>query len=347
MNRPVVLACLVLAGSGLVACSGAADGDASSQAAETASAASTKKTAAGGQLTADFRGWLTANGYGSYDFARDDVVGGSFGGRSTAGETLKHRPIVFVHGNTDSALGTGAALTGYDPSPFTGWTPTTTYFLAHGYTMAEMYGTTWGPADTNQTQDQEHTRAYVERIRTFMQAVMAYTGSSTLDVVGHSMGVTLARGAIYGGTQVDSAGSYSLGASLGSKVGTFVGISGANQGLVACYELPEYATCSDVDGFYPGYLLFGAVTDLSTYMANLHKHAGTEATSRFAIFSTADELIGYGGLVYGQYTSRLEKETGEVRYDTSEYGHFGTKDETTAVQYDLITTGKATGLTKP
>ena len=275
------------------------------------------------------------------------MVGGSFGGRSSAGQALHHPPIVFVHGNTDSALGTGAALSGYDPSPFTGWTPTTTYFLAQGYTMAEMYGTTWGPADTSATQDQEHTRAYVGRIRTFIQAVMAYTGSSTVDVVGHSMGVTLARGAIYGGTQVDSAGSYSLGASLGGQVGTFIGISGANQGLVSCYQLPEYATCSDVDGFYPGYLLFGAVTDLSSYMAYLHAHAGTEGSKRFALFSSADELIGYGGLVYGQYTSRLEKETGEVMYSTSEYGHFGTKDETTAVQYSLITTGKATGRRKP
>ena len=37
-------------------------------------------------LSSDFRNWLTANGYGSYGFARTDVPGGSYGGRVFAGQ---------------------------------------------------------------------------------------------------------------------------------------------------------------------------------------------------------------------------------------------------------------------
>jgi len=45
-------------------------------------------------------------------------------------------PIVFVHGNSDIAVGTNDWNIGY--------TQTITYLLSKGYTKAEMYATTWG-----------------------------------------------------------------------------------------------------------------------------------------------------------------------------------------------------------
>ena len=87
-------------------------------------------------------------------------------------------------------------------------------FLAAGYTPAELYATTWGPADPGKAGDQVHSGEHVQRIRAFMEAVLAYTGAERLDLIGHSMGVTLARRAILGG--------YLDGHALGLALPTFL-----------------------------------------------------------------------------------------------------------------------------
>ena len=58
----------------------------------------------------------------------------------------------------------------------------------------------WGINDipgeyTNIKQDTE----WVLTIRRFMEAVLDYTGAPKIDVISHSMGVTLSRAAIKGG----------------------------------------------------------------------------------------------------------------------------------------------------
>src|ERR1700682_3542324 len=198
-------------------------------------------------LSTDFRNWLSANGYGSYNLARADVAGGSYGGRVTPGQPVVNQPLIFIHGHSDSALGTA--------SPYTGWYNSIGYFKSQGYTSAELYATTWGPADPGQASLQYHSKANMQRLRAFIQAVKAYTGASKVDIVCHSMGVTLARKAIKGGTAYDSAagGNYNLGASLTSSIDTFVGISGANRGLTACYYSgPTPPPCWTANGFFPG-----------------------------------------------------------------------------------------------
>ena len=44
-----------------------------------------------------------------------------------------------------------------------------------------------------------HNKDNVMFTRKFMDAVFAYTGAEKINVISHSMGVTLARGAIKGG----------------------------------------------------------------------------------------------------------------------------------------------------
>src|SRR5262245_13273229 len=90
-------------------------------------------------LTPNFRNWLVANGYSVYDFARDDVQVGSFGGKQDDADNAINQPVIFIHGNSDSALGTGGS--------FTGWTSSINYFLSQGYKSSELYATTLGPAD--------------------------------------------------------------------------------------------------------------------------------------------------------------------------------------------------------
>jgi triacylglycerol lipase len=64
------------------------------------------------------------------------------------------------------------------------------------------------------------------------------------------MGVTLARKAIKGGSASDdlAGGVYNLGAPLSAKVNVFIGIAGANEGLVDCYSSPELPTCGYTNG---------------------------------------------------------------------------------------------------
>ena len=283
-------------------------------------------------LTTDFRNWLTANGYGSYGFERSDVPGGSYGGRTSAGQAVVNQPVIFIHGNSDSALGYSSSLTG--------WTSSINYFKSQGYTSAELYATTWGPADSFQASNQYHSKAYMTRLRAFIQAVKAYTGATKVDIVTHSMGVTLARKAIKGGSAYDSSagGTYSLGSSLTSLVDTFVGIAGANRGLVACYQSgPTTPTCSDVNGLYPGYLvgIYGPY-DVSSILADMNSTSHYEGSYVYSIWSSADEVIGYGTIVYGESTCRIPGQNGEVTFSSYPYGHIGVKDQTGYYQWRMV-----------
>jgi hypothetical protein len=61
-----------------------------------------------------------------------------------------------------------------------------------------------------------------------------------------------------------------------------------------------------------------------------------EGAYRYSIWSTVDEIIGYGNVVYYDYTSRLPGQTGEKVYSSVPYGHFGSKDLTQAVQLSMV-----------
>jgi len=142
-------------------------------------------------LTKHFSDWLNANGYGKYGFERNDLVGGSFGGKSSDSDKLNHYPVIYFHGNSDIAVGTNDLFTGFSKS--------IEYFLSQGYSKGELYITTWGPGDKNKAQDQTHSKEYLTYLRAFTEAVLAYTGAEKINVIGHSMGVTLSRRVIKGG----------------------------------------------------------------------------------------------------------------------------------------------------
>jgi hypothetical protein len=57
-------------------------------------------------LTQNFIDWLNANGYSSYSFNRTDLPGGAYGGKSSDSDKGSgKRPVMFVHGWTDIAVG--------------------------------------------------------------------------------------------------------------------------------------------------------------------------------------------------------------------------------------------------
>jgi pimeloyl-ACP methyl ester carboxylesterase len=279
-----------------------------------------------GGLSPHFRAWLDANGYGSDRFARDDLPGGSYGGRVSEADPVENQPVVFVHGNSDRAAAT------LDGQPV-GWTAVIRQFLARGYGPAELYATTWGPADPDLAGEQIHSFEYVRRIRAFILAVLDYTGAEKTDVIGHSMGVTLARKAIQGG----ALDGRDLGPPLTSRVDTFVGIAGANLGLATCFWAEsEVPTCSDEDGFFPGYATFFGVTGEADFLDGLNADPGFEGDRVFSIWSRADQLVGFGGLVYGSYTSRIPGQDGEMVFGGYPYGHFCVRDLSAQVQLEMI-----------
>jgi hypothetical protein len=177
------------------------------------------------------------------------------------------------------------------------------------------------------------------KVRKFIEAVKAYTGASKVDIVAHSMGVTLARKAILGGYATDAleGGEYYIGPALTSSVDTFVGIAGANRGLVSCYQTAgSTPTCAATNGLYPGYWNGLGVSGRSSFLTDLASRSGYEGSYRYSIWSTVDEIIGYGNVVYYDYTSRLPGQTGEKTYSSVPYGHFGSKDQTAAVQLSMV-----------
>ncbi len=283
-------------------------------------------------ITNHFYNWLNSNGYGGYNFERDDLSGGSYGGKTQSSDPIYHHPVIFIHGNSDKAVGSSL--------PQSGWSDSIAYFKSAGYSDAELYATTWGPASAASSANQYHSRAHLTRIRAFIEAVLDYTGASKVDIIAHSMGVTLARKAIKGGSAHDAAdgGWYNLGSSLTSEIDAFVGIAGANQGLVSCYQTgPTTPTCGSTNGLYPGYLYWGlGPYGVSDMLVDLNSTSGYEGAYVYSIWSTVDEIIGYGNLVYGTYTSRIPGQDGEKVYTSAPYGHFNSKDLTAYYQLRMV-----------
>lgn len=258
-----------------------------------------------GHLTPHFQRWLEEHPTYSPDLARLDLEGGSFGGKWQDNDIIQHRPIVFVHGNSDRALG----------GILNGWTDVRTYWLTQGYSSAELYATTYGPADPLYMSEYRHDANTLRHLRQFIEAVLEYTNAPKIDVIAYSLGVTLSRKVILGGGFTDASGnSIQLGAPLTDKIHTFVGIAGANQGLSSCYTAPT-ATCSAVDGLYPGTLFGFEVINQSSILQNINRTSGYEGSHRISVWSPTDEVLGLGGFVWGNNTAQIPEHTSEIRIE--------------------------------
>lgn len=276
------------------------------------------------RLSENFRTWLHANGYGHHAFAKGELP--AFGGRSQEGEAINRQPVIFIHGN-------GATAADYDRS--------VEHFESKGYQRSELYGYTWGTGSIFDVAKSTHSEETVSELRAFIEAVKGYTGAEQVDVISHSMGVTLARKAIQGGPGRDREGSYDLGAPLTGAVDTFVGIAGANQGLSASLLFPTIPTSNSIDGFFPGLPSpFGGVMGQSAYLRDLNATAHDEGQHVFSIWSPQDEVVNGpflrgGGRVYGVPTSRIPGQDGELVLE--DHKHNQLRTDTVEAQHDLVT----------
>uniref|UniRef100_A0A8R1HKI0 GPI inositol-deacylase n=1 Tax=Caenorhabditis japonica TaxID=281687 RepID=A0A8R1HKI0_CAEJA len=296
-----------------------------------------------GPLTADFQSWLSINGYSSYDFVRSDYgTQGSYGGKTAQITSIVNTPVVFIHGNSDAAL--------HHTATATGWSNSIQYFLDHGYTSAELYATSWQDTNALNAAKRTHDCKDLLRLRQFLKAVLDYTGSPKISVVSHSMGVTLARKIIKGGSVSASDGKCDLGLPLNKKVDVLIGISGANYGLCNCEggSATLEKTCNKDNGLWPGdscglNILDCGLTPLpwpcsavnySAYLMQLNSDRNKEADHVYSLWSLADELIEYGNMVWGRSTSFIPTSDGKVVYAI--YTHMQTKELTYEDQYQLV-----------
>jgi hypothetical protein len=92
------------------------------------------------------------------------LIGGSYGGKTYSTDKLDHEPVIFIHGDSDIAVG---------KTPWqTGWTDSIEYFLSKGHNQSELYATTWGHGDSSKSSLKTHSKDYLIYVRKFIEAVI-------------------------------------------------------------------------------------------------------------------------------------------------------------------------------
>ncbi|WJG10519.1 alpha/beta fold hydrolase [Aliiglaciecola sp. LCG003] len=203
--------------------------------------------------------------------------------------------VVLVHGNTAT------------PSS---WDNTYNLLLSNGYTSSDIYRPNWGSkycATCNNHSGSEETP-----VRQAISDAIANSCTGKIDVIGHSMGATLAA------QQISK-----LNAS--ANVDTFVGIAGAFRGLWSCGVYP-FNVWNSTCGYY-------GLSVQSPFLDGLY---GVPLGSKvYSIKSNIDQVVCSTGVcsVGGLHSSRVWNEDNSYTYTL---GHFGLQTDTAEKQLDLI-----------
>jgi pimeloyl-ACP methyl ester carboxylesterase len=159
-------------------------------------------------------------------------------GFGAAGRVV-HTPVIFLHGNNDTPFPTAC-------NPYGAIHALAQYFADNGYAPSELWGLGYQGDQCDLLADQtkrsgfaHSTVANVPDLDRFVRAVLAYTGAKRVDIVGHSLGVTLAR-------------TWMKAAHTGHLVRRLVAIDGPNHGIISCSPSPlNYWQAPANGGFTP------------------------------------------------------------------------------------------------
>ena len=195
---------------------------------------------------------------------------------------LQHTPVIFLHGNNDTPFPTAC-------NPFGHTHDFAQYFADHGYVPSELWGLGYQgdqcdliSTPTNRSGVAHSTVANVPDLRAFVRAVLDYTGASQVDIVAHSLGVTLARAWI----REDHA--YRL-------VRRFVAVDGPNHGIVDCSPSPaNYWQLTVLGGFTPESAIcqeYGAPD--TPFLSWLNRGSETQGATRVLVIRNADTSFVY------------------------------------------------------
>jgi pimeloyl-ACP methyl ester carboxylesterase len=153
---------------------------------------------------------------------------------------VRHTPVIFLHGNNDTPYPTAC-------NPFYGAIHSLAQSLAdNGYAPSELWGLGYQGdqcdllADQTKRSGTAHTTvANIPDLDRFVHAVLDYTGAKRVDIVGHSLGVTLAR-------------AWMKADHTGHLVRRLVAIDGPNHGIISCSPDPlNYWQLPANGGFTP------------------------------------------------------------------------------------------------
>lgn len=138
---------------------------------------------------------------------------------------VSRTPVIFLHGNNDTPYPTAC-------NPYGAVHGLAQYLADHGYAPSELWGLGYQGdqcdllADPTKRSGAAHTTvANIPDLDRFVQAVLDFTGAKRVDIVGHSLGVTLAR-------------AWMKADHTGHLVRKLVAIDGPNHGIISCSPDP-------------------------------------------------------------------------------------------------------------
>ncbi len=169
----------------------------------------------------------------------DASLGKPIIGFGAAGAVVR-TPVIFLHGNNDVPYATACSPTNGKIQGLAqhladnGWNPSELWGLGYQGDQCDL------AADNTRRSGIAHSnQANVPDLRRFVRAVLAYTGAKQVDIVAHSLGVTLTREWI---RQDDAE----------RTVRRLVAIDGPNQGIINCSASPlNYYQLPASGGFTP------------------------------------------------------------------------------------------------
>jgi pimeloyl-ACP methyl ester carboxylesterase len=175
-------------------------------------------------------------------------------------------PVIFLHGNNDTPFATAC-------NPFGRIQAFAQFFLDQGYHPRELWGLGYQGDQCDLAQDNtlragisHTTAAAVPILREFVQAVLDFTGARRVDIVAHSLGVTVAR-------------EWLLQDNAYRKVRALVAIDGPNHGIIDCSPNPaNFFQLARNGGFTPN----SAVCD----------EYGSDHTQLLSVLNAAGETPG-------------------------------------------------------
>jgi pimeloyl-ACP methyl ester carboxylesterase len=194
-----------------------------------------------------------------------------------------HRtPVIFLHGNNDTPFPTAC-------NPYGDVHALAQSFLERGYSPSELWALGYQgdqcdlvATPTNRSGDAHSTVANVPDLRRFVHAVLDYTGARQVDVVAHSLGVTLTREWL----RQDHA--YRL-------VRRLVAIDGPNHGIIDCSPSPlNYWQLPALGGFTPDSAIcreYGAPD--TPFLQTLDHGDETPGPTRYLVIRNADTSFVY------------------------------------------------------
>jgi len=232
-------------------------------------------------------------------------------------------PVIFLHGNNDTPFPTAC-------NPFGKIHDVAQFFADQGYALSELWGLGYQGDQcdlianpTNRSGEAHSTLANVPDLRRFVQAVLAYTGAKQVDIVAHSLGVTLTREWL----RQDSA--YHL-------VRRFVAVDGPNHGIIDCSPSPlNYFQLPAFGGFTPDSAICQEYGSPDTpLLSRLNRGSETHGSTRVLVIRNADKSFVYFPLLDGVFPAVPAEDLNGTPHDFSESATLKGAD-----QVDLVNQG--------